>query len=394
MKNDKLFITIFLIIIFGILLLYPVNYILVHFDIIKISNLASKTYEPNNGLFSNINNKVNSIKVNIENKSINYFPLYDNLNSINKKVQSKMNNILYNVLNIKYYPVGTNNDGEYVFRNNEKYIIYNNLSNEELDKRLNNQITFFNNLDIDNLYIFIPYRYEYLNLNNDVNIRDMNNYRNKFINGLNSNIKYTEFRVDSEFDYNKYFYHTDHHYNMYGALKSYDLISDMMNLQKYNYQVNEENIKYLGSMAKSASLNDISDKFYTSNFNLKNHNVLVNGKINELYKSKKLGINKNEYYDQYVKYYNGLFGEVKYDFNEPNKKNLLIFEDSYGWQIDELIASNYNTTHIIELRYYDFSNFNLKNYMKENNIDEVLFIYEAGSLFFDQYDYNMIGKVN
>ena len=383
--QKKLFIITFLIIIYGLLIMYPVNYLLIKTGHVSITNFYSTEIKNNN--------IINRVKASVINKSINYLFMYDKVIEVHKKINAKLNKMLYKQINLDYYPVGINNDGEYIFRNDNKYILYNNLNNEDLNHRLNNQIDFFNNLDT-NVYVFIPYRYEYLNLNNKNNIRNMNDYRTKFMNHINDNVKIAEFKVDNEKDYNKYFYHTDHHYNMEGALLSYNEIMKLLNKNANTYEVETHNMNYLGSMAKSSYLKDIKDNFYTSDFKLNNYDVLVDGKVNDTYKPKTIKLSNNPFYDEYVHYYNGLFGLREYDFHN-NKDNLLILEDSYGWQIDDLIASNYNKTYIIDLRYYDFNNkkLSLKEFSKKNNIKDILFIYEAGSIFFDQYDYGMKDKV-
>lgn len=383
--QKKIFIITFLLIIYGLLILYPINYLLVKTNKVSITNFYSTNITNNN--------IINRLKASVTNKSINYLFMYDKVIEIHKKVNAKLNKKLYNLFKFDYYPVGINNDGEYIFRNDEKYILYNNLNDRDLNHRLNDQIDFFNNLDT-NVYVFIPYRYEYLNLDNKNNIRNMSTYRIKFINHVNNNVKIAEFMVDNEADYNKYFYHTDHHFNMEGALLSYQEIMKLLNKKAGNYHVDVKKMDYLGSMAKSSYLKDIKDNFYTSDFKLKDYDVLVDGKTNDTYKPKTIKLSNNPFYDEYVHYYNGLFGLREYDFHN-NKDNLLILEDSYGWQIDDLIASNYNKTYIIDLRYYDFNNkpLSLKEFSKKNNIKDVLFIYEAGSIFFDQYDYGMKDKV-
>lgn len=383
--RKKIFIIIFGIIIYGLLLMYPINFLLVKTNRVNITNFYSTSITSNT--------RINRIKQSIINKSINYLFMYDKVIEVHKKINYKLNKLLYNSVKLEYVPTGINNDNEYIFRNDSKYILYNNLSDKELNHRFNDQLDFFNNLDTD-VYLFIPYRYEYLNLNNDSNIRNMSTYRTKFLSKLDSNIKVSEFYVDNEKDYNQYFYHTDHHYNMYGALKSYETIMNSLNKPVNNYEVDVNNINYLGSIAKSSYLKDITDNFYTSNFKLANNTVLVDGKVNDTYKPKTIKESTNPFYDQYVHYYNGLFGLREYNFNN-NKDNLLILEDSYGWQIDDLIASNYNKTYIIDLRYYDFNNkpLSLKEFKEKYNVKDVLLIYEAGSVFFDQYDYDMKDKV-
>ena len=69
--------------------------------------------------------------------------------------------------------------------------------------------------------------------------------------------------------------------------------------------------------------------------------------------------------------------------------------DSYAWQIDYLIASSFNKTYVVNLRYdkWKKEDLNLEEYMKERNIKKVLFLYEGGSMMFDQYNYNLEGRI-
>lgn len=392
--QKKTFIILFLVIIYGLLLMYPINYILVRKGKVVITNFYTSTPNLTNGPFSKITNKLNTIKAKVVTKSVNYLFMYDKVNEVNKKVNASLNKGLYNLMGYDYYPVGINHDGEYIFRNNEQYILRNNLSNEELDKRLDSQIEFFNSLDYD-IKLYIPYLHEYLSLDNSIDIRNMDNYRDKFLSNINDNYTIGEFRVSSDEDYNKYFYHTDHHYNMYGALESYKKIMTMLGKDYNEYAVDKHDLKIRGSLAKSSYLKDLYDNFYTSEFNLEGYTVLVDNKENSSYKPKDIKISSNPFYDEYVHYYNGLFGLRTYDFNKGNNENILILEDSYGWQIDDLIASNYDKSYIIDLRYYDFDDGKIKlsEFIQKNNIKDILFIYEAGSILFDQYDYGMKDKV-
>lgn len=397
MKENRFIILCFFVILFGILVLYPVNFLLMKFHVVSIVNSSNK--EPNykeEGFLMDISNRLETVKTSLDNKVINYFPFYSSLNKMDKKINSTINKYIYNkALNKDYYPMGKNSDGEYIYRNHEHYILQNSLSNEELNKRIESQISFFNQLDIENVSIFIPYRFEYTGLDNSVYLRDMSKYRTKFKQGIPSNMNVGEFLVDTKEDYLKYFYKTDHHYNMYGAYESYKIIMNLLGEQAKSATVVEEDIPYYGSLARSSYSKDIKDNFYTLDIDLGNYDVLVNDKKQEKYKPKKLEKNKNDFYDYYVNYFNGLYGRVEYDFHQEDKENLLILEDSYGWQIDDLIASHFNKTYVIDIRQDEYKNgtFRIKDFMRKHNIQKVLFLYEAGTLFFDQYDYGMKDKV-
>ena len=84
-----------------------------------------------------------------------------------------------------------------------------------------------------------------------------------------------------------------------------------------------------------------------------------------------------------------------YDFNNDDKKNLLIISDSYAWQIDFLLASSYNKTHVINIMYDDYlkNPLNYTKYIEENKIDDVLILQEVPTTVFDAFNHNFYEKV-
>ena len=185
---------------------------------------------------------------------------------------------------------------------------------------------------------------------------------------------------------------------MKGALDGYNAIMDLLSANKIeNMKVKEiSEINYYGSMAKTAMNRSLSDKILDVDIDFA-YDVLVNGaEKDDLFKPRTIAKGKsNAYYDYYVQYFNGQYGNIVYDYHQPEQENLLILSDSYAWQIDYLIAASFNKTHVINLRYGEYANgtFDIEKYAKDNNISKVLFLYEGGSTLFDQYDYNFVGKV-
>lgn len=394
MKKDKFLAVSFLVIIFSIFLAIPFNFIFNKLGLITINydNFISFEKREEKSFADKINNKVFSIENSIENKFTNYFPFYNDLNELYQGVNFYGNSLIY-----KNVPIRTNSDGEYIFydKENQFYYLKGKYSNEELDKRLLKQINFFNKLSDDvSLYIYLPTRYEFTNILND----NLSQYVEKFVNGLNSNINVSVMNIDDINQYKNYFYKTDHHWNISGALSGYYDILDMFQLNdanKYEIKINE-NRKFYGSMAKTALSDVVYD--YISDINYyPEYKVLVNDKLPEdIFKPRNIRLDRDyKYYDYYVSYYNGQYGKVVYDYSDESKENLLIIGDSYTWQIDYLIAQHFNKTHVINLRYDEFknNNFDMTSYMKKNNIQKVLFLYDGGSTLFDQYNYNFEGRI-
>ena len=396
MKRDKIFNAIFCGIIGGVCLYIPVHFMLVHIGVVaKTSNDNQVVFEPisEKNIGDKLSNKVNAIKTRLENEITNSFPFYNSLNGLYQNFNYYMNSFFY-----KEVPLKTNSDNEYIFYNKENdfYYLENQYSKDELDKRLDMQVAMFNklaNLDID-MYLYFPTRYELTKLKDN----NLNSYVDIFKDKLSSKIKVANMDITSLEQYKNYFYKTDHHWNMNGALAGYYDIMDILGkVPVDNLEVvNKRERKFYGSMAKSVLNNKTYDYILDVDKKL-DYDVLVNGKqASEVFKPRQIRLDRDYlYYDYYVQYFNGQYGEICYDYHKDNEENLLILSDSYAWQIDYLIASSFNKTYVVNLRYdkWKKEDLNLEEYMKERNIKKVLFLYEGGSMMFDQYNYNLEGRI-
>lgn len=396
MKKDKVFNAVFCGIIGGVCLYIPVHFMLVHIGVVtKTSNDNQVVFEPisEKNIGDKLSNKVNAIKTRLENEITNSFPFYNSLNGLYQNFNYYMNSFFY-----KEVPLKTNSDNEYIFYNKENdfYYLENQYSKDELDKRLDMQVAMFNklaNLDID-MYLYFPTRYELTKLKDN----NLNSYVDIFKDKLSSKIKVANMDITSLEQYKNYFYKTDHHWNMNGALAGYYDIMDILGkVPVDNLEVvNKRERKFYGSMAKSVLNNKTYDYILDVDKKL-DYDVLVNGKqASEVFKPRQIRLDRDYlYYDYYVQYFNGQYGEICYDYHKDNEENLLIVSDSYAWQIDYLIASSFNKTYVVNLRYdkWKKEDLNLEEYMKKRNIKKVLFLYEGGSMMFDQYNYNLEGRI-
>lgn len=396
MKRDKVFNAVFCGIIGGVCLYIPVHFMLVHIGVVtKTSNDNQVAFEPvaEKNIVDKVSNKVNAVKNRLENEVTNSFPFYNSLNGLYQNANYYMNKLVY-----KEVPLKTNSDSEYIFydKKNDFYYLENQYSKDELDKRLNMQAAMFNklaNLDID-MYLYFPTRYELTKLKDN----NLNSYVDIFKDKLSSKIKVANMDITSLEQYKNYFYKTDHHWNMNGALAGYyDIMNILGKAPVDNLEVvNKRERKFYGSMAKSVLNNKTYDYILDIDKKL-DYDVLVNGKqASEVFKPRQIRLDRDYlYYDYYVQYFNGQYGEICYDYHKDKEENLLILSDSYAWQIDYLIASSFNKTYVVNLRYdkWKKEDLNLEEYMKERNIKKVLFLYEGGSMMFDQYNYNLEGRI-
>ena len=343
-SSNKLIMYSFLAIIYIVLMMYLVHYFLVYKGIINLDNPQIATISHDGGLKA----KINNIKNNIETKTINYFPMYNKINYLSKDAYVKSNSYIYNLLDKDFLNVGKNYDNEYIYKNikDDYYILKSQYNEDELQKRIDNEIRFYNYLDKEDidLYIYLPNRYEF-NHSSYLDTKDMNSFITYFKNNLNKGIKIGE--LDSSDGYYNYFYKTDQHWNGYGALKGYKDIMSMMNMKSYNYEVKKlDGIKIRGSIAKSAGDNSITEDFYYIDSKM-DCNVNIDGR----FKPMSVENNKDPFYDYYVAFYYGMYGEVSYNCSNSSNENLLIIGDSYSWSIDYLLAKHFNNTYLISLRF-------------------------------------------
>ena len=90
--------------------------------------------------------------------------------------------------------------------------------------------------------------------------------------------------------------------------------------------------------------------------------------------------------DQYSLFLNGNHGLVQIDSSNKNGKKLVVFKDSYANCFIPFIADEYETIYIIDLRYF---NGKVSNFINENNITELLLLYNINSLSTDTNLYKL-----
>ena len=388
MKKNNLIMYPFLIIIFVVFLFVPLKELLIRFNIISFYKTDNWEYVKKSN--DKIYDKVMTLEAFIKNRYNNYFPMYNKINSAYYNAIISADKLVYNDIYLK-----DNIDNEHIFYNvkNNFFYVVNKFSKEELEERLDKEASFYN--DIKNKYqdvelaLYIPLRYEETAFKN---IDGKNDLINNFLEKLDQNIKYKLFMPENLAEYNEYYYKTDHHYNASGALIAYKDILRMFNIEN-NDELNiiEVQKPYYGSMAKSTLLTKVSDTLTSINYK----NKLKVNIDDENFKPLEKPVRNNEFYDYYVGYFNGMYDEIIYE-NETNyRRNLLIFGDSMSWQLDYLLATNFDKTYVINTKYGKWVNNNLylDDYIKENKITHILFLREAKNLIFDADNFALDKKV-
>ena len=207
---------------------------------------------------------------------------------------------------------------------------------------------------------------------------------------------YDELKFKNYNEFYKYFYKTDHHWNYVGSYTGYKDIIKMMTDDEVLEPVEEVdfNIEFRGSRSRISKITEFSDDFKTYKFNFDDHDEYIDGQLSQYgeyddyYKGK---ITQSFFKNYYASFYGGDEGEIIYDFHDEAKDNLLIIGTSYTNAVNTLIASHFNKTFVIDLRYYEKAmkeKFSYEKYISNNNIDKVLIIgdyfdYKDGDLGID-----------
>ena len=209
---------------------------------------------------------------------------------------------------------------------------------------------------------------------------------------LKENLKLNNERIktlnfNSYEEYKEYFYSIDHHWNHIGSYKGYLEMADMMNLDN-KLEPEEEvcfnNAKSQGSkISKIGNYNFFKEVFCKYEFKLPEYEIYIDKKLSQY------GTATEELKQMsdisYANIYGGDYGEILFiNKNINSDRNLLIYSNSFSNAVNKLLASHYKTTYVIDGRHY--KKVNLVDYIKENNIDDVLIIGNS-MLFWDDIDW-------
>lgn len=184
--------------------------------------------------------------------------------------------------------------------------------------------------------------------------------------------------------YSQLFYTSDHHWNHRGADQGYrDVVKLLLGDGEETVPVKEElsfPVQFNGSYARQSGRMIGDSAFTVYTYDVKRMITRLNGK-NGTYGHQALyekgRYPSDELRNHYAYYYGGDYGEIVIETRKADKQNLLIFADSYSNPINGLIASHFNKTHILDMRYYERdmgTGFDLDRYIQENEIDLMLLL--------------------
>lgn len=193
------------------------------------------------------------------------------------------------------------------------------------------------------------------------------------------------FAVNDFSDYQKYFYHSDHHWNHVGSYKGYRDLLEMLKPDEIPVtpvrEVCFDELDFQGSSARVAAYFDTHDSFcvYQMPASTDDISTYING-IEGIYGQ------ADDYFNQeyetevgtshYGNFYGGDNGEVIF-INPAKEGSLLVLGNSFDNAVIQLLSRHFHEVRVIDWRYFETElgyPFNLSEYIQLNKSDQVLFI--------------------
>ncbi len=280
----------------------------------------------------------------------------------------------------------TENNGVYIGKNGylfEKYE-YGETEKQNLVKIANSVNNFSNKLEIPVYFMLIPNSI-YINQENVPNNAKVYN-QSEIIKYFYDMLDVKTVNVTDTFLKNKnlnLFFKTDHHITSDGAYLAYVEFCHAQNIEAVPLQNFEKEIvskDFLGTFdSKAQVFNQQQDEIVAykneTNQNVKGiyDGVEFDSIFNEEYLDKK---------DKYSYFLNGNSSRVVIKTKVKNAKRLMVIKDSYAHIMAQFLCQNYEEVHFVDPRYYKLS---LLDYIEENNITDVLFLYNVSNMLGDIY---------
>jgi len=297
-------------------------------------------------------------------------------NKLNTMLQSLTSNAI--IENIEYFE---NHyfwlDGIRMFgRDTLVYGTYPEYELEKLDAKIENYNHIFAGFPETEFYLY------YIEKDTDINFET--NAKVPFYDKLRDNLNLpTEnmacFRINNFEEFSQLFYKTDHHWNYVGSYKGYGEIMDLLGceddlLEPVEFVTTPG--RFSGSKAATSGAM-FSEPFSAYRFAFPEMEITISGNAASDYGDQPGYLSGLWGAPTYGKFYGGDDSEIIFDTARPERDNLLIIGESYDNAVLKLIASHYNRTHSIDLRYYEAvmgEEFAFADYLEEHDIDKVLLI--------------------
>lgn len=178
------------------------------------------------------------------------------------------------------------------------------------------------------------------------------------------------------------YYRTDHHWTTYGAYIAYKEWANKNGIKPFaedELDIRNVSNEFYGTIHSKLQLDAKADTIETYMIKDSSYKIIYN------MKEEKNTFFYDEFLDKKDKYsyfLGGNPGLVEVNGNEKNSRKLLIIKDSYANCIAPVYAGHFETTYILDLRYF---NMRIDNFISEYGITDILVLYNVDSFATDKY---------
>lgn len=215
---------------------------------------------------------------------------------------------------------------------------------------------------------------------------DAEGVKRKLKNNLGTS--YLEVQASLEEADEEVYFHTDHHWNLYGAYVAYGQYAQKIGLPVDSYASFAPRLasdSFLGTLySKVLESNPKKDDLYLVTALPKNLRVTVNKKhYKSIYQMKQL-----EKKDKYAVYFGGNYGYVSIENPKAKKKEtLVIVKDSFAHSFVPFLIKDYQKIILLDLRYY---NGPVSKILEDNSKSQVLFLMEMSNFAKEENLYKLL----
>lgn len=208
---------------------------------------------------------------------------------------------------------------------------------------------------------------------------------------------------DTLMDHNEeyIYYKTDHHWTSAGSCLAYEVWSEHTGGEAEKKDELAENVvsdKFRGSLySKILDADSAYDEIWTYGlqkddaFGSKDCTVMIDEKqqLDSIYDDEKL-----QEKDKYAYFLGGNYGQVHIQnqkaASKAKGKNILIIKDSFANSFVPFVTQDYENIYMVDLRYY---NGDMKSYLQEHNITDVLVLYNISNFISDRNLHKLTGGI-
>lgn len=197
------------------------------------------------------------------------------------------------------------------------------------------------------------------------------------------------------------YYKTDHHWTSAGVCLAYDVWSERTGGEAETEDGLVKNVvsdKFRGSLySKILDADSAYDEIWTYGlqkddaFGSKDCTVTIDEKqqLDSIYDDEML-----QKKDKYAYFLSGNYGQVHIQnqkaASKAKGKNILIIKDSFANSFVPFVTQDYENIYMVDLRYY---NGDMKSYLQEHNITDVLVLYNISNFISDRNLHKLTGGI-